>query len=175
MVSVKLFKHYQFPQFIAWPHIHLSFLHSYLIVACCLCLYSRALIKRDYDLYWSGTNAHFIFGMFSFAYLIAVRGYFNLGGGLLGRGVAGLAASALLYMLGIVNRGVASGSGDGLSYGNNVMSLFRHYLALVLARKSGCSRYCCFCPMELGAVALAVGSLIMVAQGTIDSQREYDV
>eukprot|EP00584_Thalassiosira_punctigera_P019309 CAMPEP_0172552350 /NCGR_PEP_ID=MMETSP1067-20121228/44387_1 /TAXON_ID=265564 ORGANISM="Thalassiosira punctigera, Strain Tpunct2005C2" /NCGR_SAMPLE_ID=MMETSP1067 /ASSEMBLY_ACC=CAM_ASM_000444 /LENGTH=222 /DNA_ID=CAMNT_0013340313 /DNA_START=149 /DNA_END=817 /DNA_ORIENTATION=+ len=116
------------------------------------------LLQRDYDLSWSGTNAHFLFGMFSFAYLVAVRSYFNVGGGLLGRGVAGLAGSSLLYMVAVVNRGVASGSGDGLSYGNSIVSLFRHYAGLVLARKRGGFR-----PLELGAVALGFGSLVAVA------------
>eukprot|EP00956_Cyclotella_meneghiniana_P022499 scaffold42691_cov78-Cyclotella_meneghiniana.AAC.8 len=80
------------------------------------------LIQRDYDLSWSGTNAHFIFGMFSFAYLIAVKSYFNVGGGIIGSGVAGMAISSLLYMVGIVNRGVSSGSGDGISYGKSETS-----------------------------------------------------
>ena len=125
---------------------------------------SRHLLERDFDLSWAGTNAHFLFGMFSFAYLIAVRSYFNVGGGPLGRGVAGLAISALLYMVGIVNRGVASGSGDGMtSYGSSVLSLFRHYFRLILVRKSGGFR-----PLELGAVAMMVVSLITVVRAVLD-------
>lgn len=121
--------------------------------------YHRHLIKRDYDLSWSGTNAHFIFGMFSFAYLIAVKSYFNVGGGVIGSGVAGMAISSLFYMVGIVNRGVSSGSGDGIYYGKSVLPLFRHYISLVLARRSS------FRPIELGSVAMMMGSLTMVVYG----------
>ena len=97
--------------------------------------------------------------MFSFAYLIAVKSYFNVGGGIIGSGVAGMAISSLLYMVGIVNRGVSSGSGDGISYGKSVLSLFRHYISLVLSQKS------CFNPMELGSVAMLMCSLGIVVYG----------
>jgi len=134
------------------------------------------LIQRDYDLSWAGTNAHFMFGMFSFAYLIAVRSYFNVGGGVLGRGVAGIATASLVYMVSIINRGVASGSGvvasdsgdKRLSYGTSVLSLFRHYGGLILARKSGRG----FRPLELGAVALMVVSLITVVWAILQESKE---
>ena len=139
-------------------------------------LQHRDLIQRDYDLSWAGTNAHFMFGMFSFAYLIAVRSYFNVGGGVLGRGVAGIATASLVYMVSIINRGVASGSGvvasdsgdKRLSYGTSVLSLFRHYGGLILARKSGRG----FRPLELGAVALMVVSLITVVWAILQESKE---
>eukprot|EP00580_Thalassiosira_gravida_P003311 CAMPEP_0201602334 /NCGR_PEP_ID=MMETSP0492-20130828/3102_1 /ASSEMBLY_ACC=CAM_ASM_000837 /TAXON_ID=420259 /ORGANISM="Thalassiosira gravida, Strain GMp14c1" /LENGTH=208 /DNA_ID=CAMNT_0048065825 /DNA_START=41 /DNA_END=667 /DNA_ORIENTATION=+ len=124
------------------------------------------LLQRDYDLSWSGTNAHFLYGMFSYAYLIAVRSYFNIGGGLLGCGVAGVAMSALFYMIGIVNRGVAAGSGDGQNYGTSVVSLFTHYFGLVVTRKGGRFR-----AMEMGAVTLFLGSLIAVVCALIQKDN----
>ena len=49
----------------------------------------------------------------------------------MGRGLAGLAFSGLMLMISVVNRGVASGSGDGLRYGANVVHLLSHYFTLL--------------------------------------------
>ena len=55
-------------------------------------------------------------------------------GGALGRGLAGCCLSSVLLMLGVVNRGVAKGSGHGLRYGSSVVSLWHTYLRLLLQR-----------------------------------------
>lgn len=90
------------------------------------------LIQRDYNLPWAATNANFVLGMYSFMFMIGCRVYVQAGQGLLGRGLAGLAFSGLMLMVSVVNRGVASGSGDGLSYGGNVAHLIGNYFILLV-------------------------------------------
>ena len=65
--------------------------------------------------------------MWGFMFLIGTRVYFEAGRGLFGQSLAGIAFSALLLMVSIVNRGVESGSGDGLRYGQNVLALMSRY------------------------------------------------
>ena len=56
----------------------------------------------------AGVNSHFLFGMLSFSYLIGVRSYFSVGTGALGQGVAGIAASTVLYMAYVYDRSFSS-------------------------------------------------------------------
>lgn len=117
------------------------------------------LLRRDYDLAWAGLNAHFLFGLLSFAACIATRAYLQVGGGALGQSLAGLAGGGLLLMMSIVNRAVASGAGDGLHrYGTNFLSLFGRYIQLFCLRA--------VTPKDLGilgvsAVVVSVGSLLV--------------
>ena len=116
------------------------------------------LLQRDHDLSWAGVNSHFMVGMLSFSYIIGVRGYFLAGRGLLGQSVAGIAVSSLLFMVGIVNRGISEGGGRvGQSYGGSIVGLFVHYVMLGMKKNFVSLR-----PLELasffvGAVALAQG------------------
>jgi hypothetical protein len=99
----------------------------------------RELLKRDFDLAWAGTNAHFVAGMWGFMFLIGSRAYFQADSDLLGSSVAGLTFSGLMLMVAIVNRGVAAGSGEGMRYGATVLHLVSHYMSLLLkqATKAG--------------------------------------
>merc|ERR1712127_102581 len=108
--------------------------------------------------------------MFSFAYLIGVRAYFNVGGGLLGRGIGGLATAAILHMVSIVNQGVASGSGDGSAYGTSILALFTHYYSLIVSRKRN------YRPLELTSFALTVGSLAAITKAIVQqcSRKKND-
>jgi len=118
------------------------------------------LIQRDFDMSWAGTNAHFVLGMLAFSYIIGVRSYFLAGRGIVGECVAALSASALMFMVGIVNRGVAAGSGDGRGYGLNVMSLFKHYMELLVQKNLSFKH---LRPLEVGSMLLAAIALV---QGT---------
>ena len=80
----------------------------------------------------------------------------------MGTGMAGLAFSGLLLMTSIVNRGVSSGSGDGLRYGRHVGSLFGRY-AYKLLQQSLSPRT--FGLLELGSILLATVSLVVIATG----------
>jgi hypothetical protein len=119
------------------------------------------LLKRDFDLPWAGTNAHFVAGMWGFMVLIAIRTYFYMGAGRLGRSVAGLCGSGLLLMVAIVNRGVAAGSGDGLRYGANVAHLVSHYVTLLCKQA--------FRPRTMGPLEMA--ALIGVTVSSIEAAR----
>jgi len=136
----------------------------------------RHLLRRDYDIPWLGTNAHFVAGMLGFSYLVAVRSYFAAtsitGGNCIGIGTPGtrLAAAGFCLMLAIVNRGVASGSGnlvvegkggsgDGVTrmrYGSNILFLFINYGTKLMKR--ACS------PATFGPLELASG--VLLAWGT---------
>jgi len=133
------------------------------------------LIQNDFDMSWAGTNAHFILGMLSFSYIIGVRSYFLAGRGNLGQCVATLSASALMFMMGIVNRGVAAGSGDGRGYGLNVMSLFKHYMVLLIKKNVQLKS---FRPLEVGSVALASVALVravkIVLQPLLETKKENE-
>jgi hypothetical protein len=48
--------------------------------------------------------------------------------------VSSFALASLLLMVAIVNRGVSSGSGDGMRYGTSVASLFSAYLQTLFRR-----------------------------------------
>jgi len=93
------------------------------------------LQHESYSLSWLGTNAHFMSGMFGFSFLIGARVLIFHGPGILGMSAAGLAFSTLLLMTAIVNRGVSTGSGDGMRYGSNILSLFGRY-SLGLVRRA---------------------------------------
>ena len=100
--------------------------------------------------------------MLSFSYLIAVRSYFIVGAGKLGESVAGISISALLFMVGIVNRGVASGSGDGARYGANVLSLFQRYAGLLISKYT--LRPFRFRPLEAASIAILAWSMLRGAK-----------
>jgi hypothetical protein len=129
------------------------------------------LIKRDYDLPWAAVNSHFVLGMWGFSFIIGTRSYFNAGGGQLGMSVAGVACSGLLLMVSIVNRGIAAGSGDGIRYGTNVLSLLAQYTTLLLKRASTKGS---FGPLELSSVAILVWSLVTAAQAILSRPSKYN-
>lgn len=118
----------------------------------------RHLLRRDYDLAWLGTNAHFVAGMFGFSYVIALRTYLGHGGPV-GRAVSSFALASLLLMVAIVNRGVSSGSGDGMRYGTSVASLFSAYLQTLFRRATSRAT---FGPLE-------VLSMLVFAWGVMTS------
>jgi hypothetical protein len=128
------------------------------------------LLRRDYDLAWAGINAHFLFGLLSFAACIACRAFLQVGGGALGQSLAGLAGGGLLMMVSIVNRAVASGAGDGVHrYGTNVVSLFGRYAQLFCLRAVQ--------PKDIGilgvsAVVVSVGSLLVGLRAIIRPEVE---
>lgn len=115
------------------------------------------LMKRDFELEWVAVNAHFCLGIFLFMCSIGTRSFFVGGQGLLGKSAAGMAMSATLLMISIVNRGVAAGGGDGSRYGGSVISLFRVYGSLLFKRASS---EAWFGPLEMGATILMVASAV---------------
>ena len=114
-------------------------------------------MNRDYSLEWAATNAHFVAGMWGFAMLIGIRSYFGVGGGLLGRSLAGSTLSALMLMIAVVNRGVAAGGGDGkLRFGASVVSLWSQYIRLLWKRATNPAS---FGILEVGSMVVLLWSL----------------
>jgi len=111
-------------------------------------------MKRDYELEWSATNAHFVAGLLGFLFLVATRVYFHFDGGLLGKSTAGLACSALMLMVAVVNRGSAPGS--KLRPGLSVVQLFTFYLTSFLDRASSPGSFSLF---EIASVSLYIISV----------------
>jgi hypothetical protein len=130
-----------------------------------------ALLKRDFDLEWAAVNAHFVLGMFGFCFLIGTRAFFQAGGGLIGQSVAGFAASGLLLMISIVNRGVAAGGGDGSSYGSSVFSLVSHY-AFKLAHRA--TTVGSMGPLEIGSMAVFACSITLAVRGIAKQSLQKD-
>ena len=90
-----------------------------------------ALIKRDYELQWIGTNVHFMLGLLGFGSMIMIRAL-TIFPVPLNTASAGLGLSGLLAMLSIVNEGVSKGDGRGHQLGGNVVSLLCRYVGLVV-------------------------------------------
>ena len=87
--------------------------------------------------------------------------FFHCSGGLLGRSVAGIALSALMVMVAIVNRGIAAGFGKhGLGFGTTVVSLWSTYIR-TLSKRALNPESIGF--LEIGAVAV----LLWSAQGVV--------
>ena len=113
------------------------------------------MLRRDFDLAWLGTNAHFVAGMFGFSYLIALRAYLGVGTAV-GRAVSRFAMAGLMLMVAIVNRGVSSGSGDGMRYGSNVFSLFQRYVFCLMKKSTNPKT---FGPLEIGSIVFMAWGL----------------
>ena len=96
--------------------------------------------------------------MFGFMFVVGTRAYLMAAGTPFGLAAAGIAASGLLLMISIVNRGVASGGGAGMSYGSTVLALLTRYAALLVR-----NAVTHFGPLELGAAALMVASTVLTA------------
>lgn len=120
------------------------------------------LIKRDFDLQWVAVNAHFVLGMLGFSFVVGTRAYFQAGGGLVGKSVAGLAGSGVLLMIAIVNRGVAAGGGEGVRYGATVWSLISRYIFLLTKRASTLGS---LGPLEVSSIGLLLWSVAMGVLG----------
>jgi hypothetical protein len=125
------------------------------------------LIQRDFEIPWVATNAHFVFGMMGFLWVIGCRVYFMAHKGPIGISAAGMVGSCFLLLTSIVNRGVAAGGGNAeLRFGTNVLSLFHTYSCLLWKR--ACSPES-FGPLELGAMGVALASLLYGARSCLRS------
>lgn len=125
------------------------------------------LLKRDYDLAWSGVNSHFVFGMIGFMWMIGTRAAFLIQNDqpnkYLGFASYCSVGSALSLMISIVNRGVAKGSGDGLNHGN-ILGLFSNYRTLLLKQAFSMTS---FGPLEVVAVTFAGITVATTAWGML--------
>jgi hypothetical protein len=131
-----------------------------------------ALLQRDFDLEWAAVNTHFVLGMFGFCFLIGTRAFFQIGGGLMGQSVAGLAISGLLLMVSIVNRGVAAGGGDGSRCGASVFGLISHY-AFTLASRSATGVNMCG-PLGISSIAVFAWSIFLAIRGIANQSLPKD-
>ena len=130
------------------------------------------LLQRDFDLSWAGVNTHFLLGMFGFSFLIGCRVYIHAGRGLLGKAAAGISLSGLLLMISIVNRAVASGSGDGLRYGSTIVDLVVHYVSLLVKQAT---RPMSIGYLELGAMGILIFSLVQAVRALFQEKKSNDI
>eukprot|EP00568_Trieres_chinensis_P019182 CAMPEP_0183324416 /NCGR_PEP_ID=MMETSP0160_2-20130417/76978_1 /TAXON_ID=2839 ORGANISM="Odontella Sinensis, Strain Grunow 1884" /NCGR_SAMPLE_ID=MMETSP0160_2 /ASSEMBLY_ACC=CAM_ASM_000250 /LENGTH=220 /DNA_ID=CAMNT_0025491991 /DNA_START=11 /DNA_END=673 /DNA_ORIENTATION=- len=128
------------------------------------------LLQRDFNLEWVAVNAHFVLGMLGFMSMIGIRGYLaSVVAGFSQTGSASVcaaAASGLLLMVSIINRGVASGGGDGLRYGASILSLITTYVRLLVKRAISRDT---FGPLELASVLLGGASAVLGVKALIES------
>ena len=122
-----------------------------------------ALLQRDYELPWVATNVHFIYGLLGFITMIAIRAY-TLSPTIIGRACAGIAASFLLGMFSIVNRGIAEGNRDGRIFGTSILTLTLRYMTLLFRqiRTSGGS-------MAVVAMILGFSSFAMALTAIVEA------
>jgi len=115
------------------------------------------LLCRDYALPWAAVNSHFVLGMLGYMWLIATKAFF-MGGRQ--PAIFGLAISGLLFMLSIVNRGVAKGGGTEVHrFGANIFGLLNSYFSLLFRRAREN-----FGPLEMLAAALFIVSCLSYAK-----------
>ncbi|CAB9525910.1 expressed unknown protein [Seminavis robusta] len=122
-----------------------------------------ALLERDFDLAWAATNSHFCLGLLGFMYMIGIRGYVMLlvegaSQTLIAAALTGV-SSALCLMVSVINRGVASGGGEGVGYGQSILDLFAHYIVLLYQQATNSNSYG---PLEMTAIVLQVSSICLV-------------
>ena len=98
-----------------------------------------------------------------FMAMIGLR-VFLLSPNLFGAAAAGWAMSGLALMVAIVNRGVASGGGDGSNLGLSVWALIARYAVLLTKQATSLAS---FGFLELTAIALAVASIGATAKAAV--------
>ena len=108
------------------------------------------LHHKQFALYWTAVNAHFVMGMLGFLGIIAARVYFMTGQGPAGNSAVGIIGAVTMYMLSIVNRTVTTGGGKA-RFGGSVMALFQNYARLLW---KGTSKKSSFGPLETAAFIL---------------------
>lgn len=131
------------------------------------------LLSRDYSLSWAATNVHFVLAILSFMWMLLTRGYLakTILGVRLGRACAGFAGSGILLMTAIVNRGVQTGSGDGMRYGANMFSLFSSYIRQFVSRSLAVQS---FSFLEISAITVFVASAVLGIMGTFLDRAKED-
>lgn len=112
-----------------------------------------ALLQRDYELSWIGTNVHFITGLFGFMAMVGIRAYAFLPSHV-HLPATGLAASFFLSMISVVNRGIAEGNRQGQVFGSSIVSLMVRYMKLLLQQSVALKS-----PLALTALILGVCSM----------------
>jgi len=121
-----------------------------------------ALIQRDFNLAWLGTNAHFVAGIFGFMWMVGTRAYLSVTVSgqpcMVAASAVGMAVAGLLLMVSVVNRGVAAGGGGEMTYGNNFLALISKYIALLLKQATS---FKTFGPLQLAAVVIASVSTVV--------------
>jgi hypothetical protein len=127
-----------------------------------------ALILRDYELPWIGTNVHFIFGLLGFVAMILIRA-FALFPPSVNKSAAGLGGAALLAMLSVVNVGVSEGDGRGQQFGGNILSLVVRYGVLVVNQIFTKGGYIAF-----ASFVLAVMSTVTAASNLLSLEKYKD-
>jgi len=111
------------------------------------------LLCRDYALPWAAVNSHFVLGMLGYMWLVGTKAYFMSGQQL---SIFTLAMSAMIMMVSIVNRGIASGGGnEAYRYGKSVVGLVSSYFSMLFQRIRST-----FGPLECIAVVLFLGSFV---------------
>jgi len=130
------------------------------------------LLKRDFALAWTGTNSHFVFGMFGLMYMICVRSFFMVRvsntNKYFASSIYSVVGSLCFLMLSAVNRQVAAGTGTG----RNVSYLFYSYVRLLFKQAYGSFGMCQSIGLALGLVSIAgviMGSLHVANQ---DKEKE---
>lgn len=143
-----------------------------------------ALLKRDwFDLAWSATNSHFLFGMLGFMWMVGTRAYLMVqakpwnsnpvsagdeaDSHTLSTASVMMVASAFLLMISIVNRGVANGGGEvGESYGGSVFNLFAHYLTLLFKQSIG-TAISPMGPLEILSILFGAASFFLAIKAVL--------
>jgi len=115
------------------------------------------LLKRDFALAWTGTNSHFIFGMFGLMYMICVRSFFMVRvsntNKYFASSIYSVVGSLFFLMLSAVNKQVAAGPGEG----KNVVDLFSGYVRILYKQvnNKGSFGTCQAIGLALGIVSVA--------------------
>jgi hypothetical protein len=95
--------------------------------------------------------------------------YFQVGGGPLGKSLAGVSCSGLLLMISIVNRAVAKGGGDEAHrYGRSILAIWTRYVSLFAKSALNPKSFGIF---EVASMVLLVGSAVAGVRAIIQQAR----
>jgi len=131
------------------------------------------LIERDFALHWAAVNAHFVFGMFGFVWIIGTRALIitKISGtnACFTAAIYSAIGAALSLMVAIVNRGVANASLEGHGFGKTILGLFANYIHLLYRNAASKSDYGL---LEHAAMLLFVFAIASAAWGLITEINE---
>ena len=126
-----------------------------------------ALISRECELAWIGTNLHFLAGLAGFGTMVGIKRYLCIEKTPTVSIVSGLwTAAALCNGMAIVNRGIAQGDGDGGNFGKNIVHLMVRYIQLLYRDAQG--------PLSYIALGLVVASGVVIGRDLVKAKRSFD-
>ncbi|KAG8464569.1 hypothetical protein KFE25_009937 [Diacronema lutheri] len=129
-----------------------------------------ALLQRDYELAWLGTNVQFIIGLLGAAAMIGLRAVLAMGVSW-ATVPATLTVSAVLFMMSLVNEGIQDDAEDSfgrISFANNFPGLLLRYARLIIRHARLTGGGLLIVSLALGVLGVGLGVFQLARRGLAD-------